>query len=128
MSAQQSLISMSGINHTCLFYYEKKFFEAEYTEKKKTWMRQYWWLSFVYAAVYIVAIYLGQRYMKNREKFDLRKCLIAWNATLALFSFVGAVRIWPEFFSTIVYKGVEHSVCSSDYTHGVYGCWAWLFV
>jgi len=41
---------------------------------------------------------------------------------------MGTVRFWPEFVYTLTHKGVEHSVCNPDYTHGVTGCWAWLFI
>ena len=120
--------SRTGINYTNLFFYEKKFFNQDYVNTKRDWMSQNWQLSIVYAFFYIVAVFAGQWYMKSREKFDLRKSLIAWNFVLALFSIIGAVRVWPEFVYTILNNGVEHSICSNDYTYGVSGCWAWLFI
>jgi hypothetical protein len=115
--------SKSGINYSFLFSYEKKFFNPDYVISKKVWMNQNWTLSILYAAIYIVAIFLGQLYMKSREKYDLRRCLIAWNLVLALFSIAGSVRLWPEFFMALKNQGVEHTICSVDYTHGVGGCW-----
>lgn len=120
--------SKSGINYTNLFFYEKKFFNDEYVETKRTWMKNNWHLSLVYAFVYIVAIFTGQWYMKKREKFDLRRALVAWNFVLAAFSIIGTIRVWPEFIYTLMNKGLSHSMCSSDYTHGVTGCWSWLFI
>jgi elongation of very long chain fatty acids protein 6 len=120
--------SRSGINHSNLFFYEKKFFNDDYVYTKRQWMKNNWHMSFVYAAIYIVLIFLGQMFMKNREKFDLRRALIAWNLVLALFSIAGSVRTLPEFINTLSKKGVEYSVCNNDYTHGVSGCWAWLFI
>jgi elongation of very long chain fatty acids protein 6 len=120
--------SRAGFNYTYLFFYEKKYFNDRYVESKKHWMRNSWYLSMVYAFIYIVAVFGGQRLMKSRAKFDLRRALIAWNFVLAIFSFIGTIRILPEFSYTLINKGFEHSVCNNDYTHGVSGCWAWLFI
>ena len=118
----------SGINYSILFFYEKKFFNTNYVETKRTWMQENWQLSIVYSIIYIFAIFKGRTFMANRDKFDLRQILIVWNFVLAIFSIIGTIRIWPEFFYTILNKGVVHSVCSSDYTQGVSGSWSWLFV
>jgi hypothetical protein len=120
--------SLSGINYSYLFYYEKKYFNQDYVDTKREWMSANWHLSVYYAAIYIVTIFTGQYVMKSRPKFDLRRALIAWNMVLALFSIAGAVRIWPEFIRTLTEHGIEHSICSKDYAHGVSGCWAWLFI
>jgi elongation of very long chain fatty acids protein 6 len=120
--------SRTGLNYTYLFYYEKKFFNDEYVNSKQTWMSNNWHLSLYYALAYVIAIFAGQAYMRTKDKYDLRRPLIAWNLVLAAFSLLGTVRVWPEFVHTIATKGVEHSICDKDYTHGVTGCWAWLFV
>lgn len=120
--------SKTGINYSFLFFYEKKFYNDEYIDTKRLWMLDNWHLSLYYSLFYIVFIFSAQKFMKTREKFELRRPLIAWNFVLAVFSIVGAVRIWPEFIDTIRVKGVEHSFCSKDYTHGVTGCWSWLFI
>nr|QBO55919.1 elongation of very long chain fatty acid 3/6b [Brachionus plicatilis] len=120
--------SKSGINYTNLFFYEKKFFSQKYVDSKRVWMQNNWHTSFIYAFVYIVAIFAGQAFMRTRDRYDLRKALIAWNFVLALFSIMGTIRVWPEFFYTISNKGIVHSVCSTDYTYGVTGCWSWLFI
>jgi len=121
-------VARSGINYTNLFYYETKFFNPRYVESKKDWMQNNWQLSFVYAAIYIVAVFAGKYYMRDRPKYDLRRGLIAWNVVLAGFSIMGSIRVWPEFIHVIRTKGFEHSFCNDDYTHGVNGCWGWLFL
>lgn len=121
-------MSKTGLNYTHLFFYEKKFFNDEYVETKRVWMNDNWWMSIVYSVIYIITIFTGQRIMKSRPKFELRRALIAWNFVLAFFSIMGAVRIWPEFIRTVSTHGVEYSICSKDYAHGVNGCWAWLFI
>ena len=120
--------SLSGVNYTYVFYYERKYFDPAYVDTKRQWMSENWYLSLVYAFLYVVLIFIGQKYMKTREKFDLRKPLIAWNLILAIFSAIGTIRVWPEFIHSVKNLGVEHSVCSRSFTHGVTGCWAWLFI
>jgi len=128
--SKEVYLSLTGLNYSSkyLFYYEKKFFDEKYIASKQIWMHDNWHMSIVYAVAYIVVIFAGQAYMKSRLKFELRRALIAWNLLLALFSTMGAIRIWPEFIRTISHQGVEHSICSKDYAHGVSGCWAWLFI
>lgn len=117
--------SKSGLNYTNLFYFEKKFFDDEYVESKRVWMSQYWNMSIVYAFIYVVVIYLGQVYMRSREKYDLRRALVAWNFVLATFSIVGTIRVWPDFLAALYTKGLTWTMCSIEYAHGVTGCWAW---
>jgi hypothetical protein len=116
-------LSKSGINYTFLFNFEAKFFNLEYVTPKRLWMSQNWTLSVLYAALYIVVICLGQVFMKSREKYDLRHSLVAWNLVLALFSMAGSARLWPEFIMALRDQGVEHTICSVDFAHGVSCCW-----
>lgn len=110
------------------FFFERKFYNSSYVTTRKEWINKNWWLSMVFASVYIVAVFLGQHYMKSREKFDLRRPLVAWNFVLCLFSVFGAARVWPEFYYTLANKGVEYSVCDSRYCNaGLVVGWSWLF-
>ena len=120
--------SKTGLNYTNLIFYEKKFFNERYVMSKKEWMLRNWQLSFLYALLYIALVFDGKAWMRGREKFDLRRALIAWNFVLAAFSIVGTVRVWPEFVYTLRTYGFEHSECINDYAHGVNGCWGWLFL
>lgn len=120
--------SKSGLNYSSLWFYEQKFYSPRYVASKKSWMENNWHLSIVYAAIYIVAVFAGKHFMRNRQKFDLRRALIAWNLVLASFSIIGTIRVWPEFIHTIRTYGFEHSICSNDYASGVNGCWGWLFL
>lgn len=117
--------STSGLNYTSLLSYEKKFFDEEYVNSRGEWMRANWHMSIYYATAYIVAIFVGQAYMRGRERFELRGALVAWNLFLAVFSLVGTVRTWPEFINALTTQGLTHTMCSPDYTYGVFGCWGW---
>ena len=117
----------NGFNYTWVLYFEKKFFDDEFVDPGKARFRKYWPIVFVYFFVYIVAIFSGLLFMKYREKFDMRN-LIAWNLVLALFSILGAIRLWPEFIAAIYRDGIEHNICTNDFTYGVTACWMYLFV
>ena len=118
----------TGMNYSFVFFFERKFFQDEYIQRNVVWVKDYWRISIWYALLYIVIIFAGQEFMKNREKKELRKALIAWNLVLALFSTAGSLRLWPEFINTVRTHGVEHSYCSRDYAHGVTGFWTGMFV
>merc|ERR1719219_1139468 len=38
--------------------------------------------------------------MSSRPRMEIRGALILWNATLGVFSIMGALRTWPEFFTS----------------------------
>lgn len=60
------------------------------------WMHRHWNVSLYASGIYVILIFLGQYWMKNREPFNLRKTLLYWNVTLALFSALGFMRSIPE--------------------------------
>lgn len=41
--------------------------------------------SFLFSALYAACVLGGRRLMKQREKFELRKPLVLWSLTLAVF-------------------------------------------
>lgn len=120
--------SLSGYNYSFVFKYEKKFFNEEYNNVSMERMSKNFYTMVFCAFVYLVVIFSAQKYMKNREKFELRRALIAWNFVLAGFSTLGAIRVWPEFLYVIQTKGIEHSYCSRDWQYGVTGGWGGLFI
>ena len=120
--------SKTGFNYTYLFAYEKKYFNEAYLDINKSFMTTNWNMSVRYALVYLVVIFSAHKYMKTREKFDLRLPLIAWNLVLAGFSILGTVRVWPEFIHVFQTHGFKHTYCSNDWSYGVTGCWFSLFI
>jgi elongation of very long chain fatty acids protein 6 len=120
--------SKCGLNYTTVAFFERKFFDADYVQDKRQWMSDNWYLSIVYSLFYVIIIFGGQQYMKNRQKYDLRKALVAWNLSLAVFSVLGAIRMWPEFIYGLTNHGVQYTACNNNYTHGVTGCWSWYFI
>lgn len=81
------------------------------------------------SVLYLILIFGLKRLMKNREPFDLKISLAAWNFSLAVFSAVAAFRLLTEFFSVIIYKGLFNSYCYSyDFLKDASGYWAWMFM
>jgi len=64
----------------------------------RNWFSDNWPKAAVLGTSYVSLIFLGQRFMKNREAFDLRKPLAAWNFGMALFSAFAFSRVFPELF------------------------------
>ena len=120
--------SLTGYNYSFIFAYERKYFSHPYMKSEKEWMTHAWPNCFLYVFIYLVAIFSGQKFMEKREKFELRHALIAWNFTLAGFSALGAIRVWPEFVHVVRKYGLQHSYCNSDWQYGVTGGWGGLFI
>ncbi|KAF4711665.1 hypothetical protein FOZ62_001367, partial [Perkinsus olseni] len=103
----------------------------EYTKFTTQIMREYWWVSWVVVACYLIAIPVGQRIMKNRPAFNLKKPLALWNLFLAIFSFIGVTRTVPLLLGGIWYNGPLYFVCrnaSASYGTGPAGLWISLFM
>jgi len=68
--------------------------------------------------------------MANRQPFQLRGPLVAWNIMLAVFSITGAARTFPEFIYTFSTQGFHHSLCVPSFIERdrVSGFWTWMFV
>jgi elongation of very long chain fatty acids protein 6 len=66
--------------------------------------------------VYLLFCYFGRKIMKDRDPFDLRYTLAAWNLFLSVFSFYGAFRTVPHILHRIATVSFEETVCESAYT------------
>jgi elongation of very long chain fatty acids protein 6 len=66
--------------------------------------------------------------MRSRPRYELRVLLILWNVCLAVFSIVGAIRSFPEFYNALSERGVVYSVCDGSYAYGITGFWAFMFI
>jgi len=83
----------------------------------RTWFGSYWSLSIYISVVYLCVIFLGQKLMRNRKPFDLRKLLCSWNFALAAFSIIGTLRSAPELIHTLKQdNGFHVSVCLRYYS------------
>ncbi|XP_073338711.1 very long chain fatty acid elongase 6-like [Pagrus major] len=93
------------------------------------WMQANWSTSFVFSALYAALVFGGQHYMKTRPKMNLRRPLVLWSLSLALFSIIGAIRTGSYMFHVLSSSGFRRSVCDqSFYTGPVSKFWAYAFV
>nr|CAJ83075.1 ELOVL family member 6, elongation of long chain fatty acids (FEN1/Elo2, SUR4/Elo3-like, yeast) [Xenopus tropicalis] len=71
------------------YEFEKQFNENEAIQ----WMQENWKKSFLFSALYAAFIFGGRHLMKQREKFELRKPLILWSLSLAVFRLKAIIRV-----------------------------------
>ncbi|XP_049620298.1 elongation of very long chain fatty acids protein 3 [Suncus etruscus] len=69
-------------------------YKFEELKTLSNYMDEYWATSFIIVPIYLLLIFVGKTYMKNRKGFNLQKPLILWSFSLAVFSIIGAVRMW----------------------------------
>lgn len=106
--------------------------ELEFTGPVWTlFCRQIWWMGYAAVAFYLFALWAGQMTMKAREPFGLKKCLVAWNLFLAVFSILGALRTVPHLVMLLNHFGFQWTLCRvafASYGNGPPGLWVLVFV
>ncbi|XP_064286678.1 very long chain fatty acid elongase 3 isoform X1 [Passer domesticus] len=94
----------------------------------RKWMEENWQKSLIFSVIYVIVIFGIQHFMKERRPFKLRGPLVLWSFSLALFSLIGAYRVWKQMAFLLLTKGFKQSVCSqSFYVHPVTKLWIYLF-
>ncbi|GMR47021.1 hypothetical protein PMAYCL1PPCAC_17216, partial [Pristionchus mayeri] len=134
-SALYSSLTTFEINHEnyteVLSSYQYKFslpFEDFDSTREVTWFLQnYWQHTITLSVVYYLLIKCIQWAMLDRPPFVLRRPLIAWNLSLALFSAMGFVRFGEDFFESLAYRGLYTTFCTMPATKGVAPFWCFLF-
>lgn len=93
--------------------------------------RKWWWMSYLAATSYVFILWAGENWMKDREAFDLKWSLAVWNLSLAIFSFIGALRTVPHLVMMLDRQGLTYTVCRAalvGYGNGATGFWVALFI
>ncbi|XP_009956227.1 PREDICTED: elongation of very long chain fatty acids protein 6-like [Leptosomus discolor] len=105
-------------------------FERNFNEQEaREWMQENWHMSVYISVAYLILIFGIQHFMKERRGYQLRVPLTLWSLSLALFSAIGALRMWKQMALILSTKGLKQSVCSqSIYIHPVSKLWSYLFV
>lgn len=104
---------------TCCLFSEATFCAASTSRKK----------SFLVSALYAAFIFGGRHVMNKRAKFELRKPLVLWSLSLAVFSIFGALRTGAYMLYILMTKGLKYSVCDQGFYNGpVSKFWAYAFV
>ncbi len=95
--------------------------------KAVSFMQNYWHYSLYISAFYVVSVFSLKRYMRHRERYNLRFPLFMWSLSLSLFSMVGFVVSGVRHVTHLFHSGWESSVCDDVFTTGRPGLWAFLF-
>lgn len=86
-------------------------------------------LSIWSSVAYVIVVFGGRWVMERKEKFGLNSALALWSGTLAIFSVMGTLRMWPEIIHVLQYEGLYSSACHLGYMqHPVTKFWTCLFV
>ena len=104
--------------------------ENRFDSNKVTLIAQHkWYYSFYISVGYVVTVFALRRYMRDRERYNLRVPLFMWSLMLALFSIVGSARVSGPMLRHLMTYGWESSVCGDVLTleGDQIGLWAFLF-
>ena len=103
--------------------------ESDWKEKYVfMWLQWAYPAAWVCAFAYVLTILALRRFMEHRRPFKLRRALVLWSGTLAIFSAFGAARTVPERVHVVTEHGWSHSVCYNEYYTGPIALWNGLFV
>ena len=94
--------------YTYFFNFEKNF-DFKHAQM---WMKDHFPYCFLYCALYVILIFGGKHYMSNRPKYDLRRVLVLWSASLALFSIIAVCRTLPIALRLVQHHGFYHTTCA----------------
>ncbi|XP_076980524.1 very long chain fatty acid elongase 3 [Tamandua tetradactyla] len=81
----------------------------------KPFLEEYWATAFPIALIYLLLIIVGQNYMKSQKGYSLQRPLILWSFCLAIFSILGAVRMWGFMGTVFLRGGLKQTVCFSTF-------------
>ncbi|XP_046884930.1 elongation of very long chain fatty acids protein 6-like [Hypomesus transpacificus] len=118
---------MNGTDRTSLSEYG---FEQQFDERVAIeWMQENWSKSFVFCGLYAALVFGGQHFMKERQKLNLRRPLVVWSLSLAIFSIIGAVRTGWYMMHILSTTGFRQSICDQSFYYApVSKFWACAFV
>ncbi|XP_032358141.1 elongation of very long chain fatty acids protein 6 [Etheostoma spectabile] len=105
-------------------------FERIFDERRALeWMQENWSKAFMFCGLYAVLVFGGQHFMRERPKLNLRRPLVLWSLSLAIFSIIGALRTGLYMLHVLTAHGFRQSVCDiSFYSAPVSKFWAYAFV
>ncbi|XP_071857614.1 very long chain fatty acid elongase 6-like [Bombus fervidus] len=112
-------------NYSYAFNFEKSFAYLDTVAR----ISNHYPYCFCYCLLYIILISAGKCFMFSRPKFELRGMLALWNASLAVFSIFGFLRMGSELYHVLRHYGFQHSICISHMTYdSVLAFWSLLFI
>lgn len=103
---------------------EENFQEDVEMEKMKT----RWLYSIPVALIYLTAVQFGQKYMESKTAWNLRMPLVIWSGLLAIFSWLGTIRITVFLVLTLQEDGIFPTVCTGIQEKIDKPIWFWLYL
>lgn len=100
-------------------------------ESALEWMQHNWLLSLYASGVYALLVHIGKWWMRDKPPWSLRRPLVMWNTTLALFSLMGTLTLLPPMVTALRDEGLSYSVCQRvvlGTPHQPRNLWSFLFV
>jgi len=86
----------------------------------------------VFVVGYVVVIFGLKLYFSRRKEIDVRGLWFLWNTALAIFSIIGALRLFPFFLSFLWFEGTVKAFCTSPVSgfggEGATALWTCLFI
>ena len=117
--------------------YESKTFDTYYiTDEIKmskpfgvSFAKEHMTIPFIVCGGYLLFINQFSNYMKKREAFTLKRPLIYWNASLCIFSFIGAIQTIPMLMN-LMYESPDFkdTICQPPSQTWGQNPWVGLFV
>lgn len=95
------------------------------------WMQASPHLPICACILYVVFIIVGKAYMAKHPAGSWRTTLAAWNFSLSLFSWIGALRTAPQLYYNLMTYSLRENMCddpAATYGSGSTGLWIQLFV
>ena len=93
------------------------------------WINDSWHIPVAAICIYLVFIYVGQKWMANREPYNLKRPLFLWNVFLAVFSILGTINGLPSLVKTLFKNGIPYTACKSEILFNPHICiWGYFFV
>jgi len=94
-------------------------------------MKESSWLPIVAVVFYLTAIVVGKKAMADRDALKgWRSTMALWNMCLAVFSFMGTIRLLPYAMHNMFNMGAEEVFCHNareTFAFGSTGLWVQLF-
>jgi elongation of very long chain fatty acids protein 6 len=84
--------------------------------------------SFYISAFYVLTIFGIQKFMKNRQRYNLRNPLMVWSLALSVFSFCGFWKASLFHWGYLLQYGWKGSVCDEVLVQRHVNLWSYLFI
>jgi elongation of very long chain fatty acids protein 6 len=91
--------------------------------------KEHMFAPFAICGGYLTCIYFFSNYMKNSQPWGLKGPLIYWNASLCIFSFIGALQTVPLLLNMMYQShGFRDTICENPSQSWGQNPWVGLFV